>query len=256
MKKLNISALFAIGFITMMTLPPKGFAATGLDIVASSSKVNAVNSEQLKEYVALALDKFEQTPRKNWQFTVNRYENEEGEITSSTERYTPSDISKERWTLIRSNDQAPTKKQQQEFQKKKLKAEQRKESGNNFSAALREIINIDSLSFASENAEHILMHFDVYLKKLGDDAKGKLRGTLTFNKNQRFIERMVIENTQEFSPVFSANIAEFKLSFDFININEHILPQQQDMQMKGSFAIFTEIDEVSTDSFSDYQLKL
>ena len=52
--------------------------------------------------------------------------------------------------------------------------------------------------------------------------------------------------------MLTANIAEFSLAFTFFHINGSVLVKQNEMKMKGSFAYFTEINETSLDSFSDY----
>ncbi|WP_440876561.1 hypothetical protein [Thalassotalea sp. PLHSN55] len=200
-----------------------------------------------------AITKFEQTPRKKWAYQVSRYENEEGDITSSIEAYQPN-LSKEKpWTLLQLNGELPTVKQRQKFQQQKRHAKENKDSGQSYSVALREMINVPSLHLLAENEKYITMGFKVSLKKLGDDAIGKLDGELLYHKKHQFIEQITINNNAEFSPLFTANITELTLSFYFTHIDGSILPLQQDMIMKGSFAYFTKIDERSTDSYSHFQ---
>ncbi|NMP30973.1 hypothetical protein HII17_05290 [Thalassotalea sp. M1531] len=209
---------------------------------------------QLKQKISQAITKFEQTQRNMWAFQVERYENEEGEITSSIEQYNPSNELEKRWSLVRINDEQPTSKQIKKFVAKKLEQAENKKQGNNFSIALKELINQESIKFSAESDLDIEVIFDVYLKKLGESSKGKLTGKLLYNKQLAYIEKLIIENTAEFSPVFSANISEFKLTIIFTNIDDHILPKQHNMEMKGTFAFFTEINEVSTDTFSNYKV--
>ena len=92
----------------------------------------------------------------------------------------------------------------------------------------------------------------MYLSQLGNDVSKKLQGTLRFDKTQHYIDSIEISNTANFSPLFSADITEFSLTLRFTKIDSAILPQQQQLRMKGTFAFFTKIDEVSTDTFSDY----
>lgn len=205
----------------------------------------------LKQKVSQAITKLEQTKRQHWAYQVNRYENEEGDVTSSIEQYMPASELEKSWQLIRINGAKPTEKQVKKFIEKKQ--EQAEEQGNNFSIALRELINSESLQFIEESESHLEIGFDVYIDKLGKGSKGKLQGRLSYNKQLKFIENITIVNNDEFSPAFSANITDFKLTFSFISINDSILPQQQDMVMKGTFAFFTDIDEVSTDSYSNYR---
>jgi len=45
------------------------------------------------------------------------------------------------------------------------------------------------------------------------------------------------------------------ITFSFVKIDQAILPNQQKMVMKGRFALFAEIDENSTDTYSNYEYK-
>ena len=203
-----------------------------------------------KEKIERAIVKFEQTEKKLWSYTISRYEDEEGDITSSIEQYSPQ--SSERWTLKQINGQQPTKKQIESFVKKKNKQGEKKKQGESIQLSLRELINQESLSLVSIDDKHIIMAFDVSWKKLGKDSIGKLQGKLRYQKEKQFIEKISIWNNAEFSPMFTANITDLAVTFTFLQINEAILSRQYEMKMKGSFAYFTEINETSVDSFSDY----
>ena len=221
----------------------------------SSSIANAnatIDNETLRQKVSQAISKFEQTKRENWAYKVTRYENEEGDVTSSIELFDPSTAIEKQWQLLRINGKTPSSKQVKRFTKKKLKQAKEKNKNNNYSIPLRELINLESLKLVDDNNSHITMSFDVYLEKLGEQSRGKLTGNLSYNKRLAFIEDITIVNKAEFSPVFSAKITDFKLAFNFANYNDSILPQQQNMEMKGTFAFFTEINEVSTDTYSNY----
>ncbi|WP_156413600.1 hypothetical protein [Lacimicrobium alkaliphilum] len=118
---------------------------------------------------------------------------------------------------------------------------------------LRDIIQIETLQLLSEDPHRFQASFAVYLNQLGEEASQKLKGSLIFDKGQQYIETIEIINTGTFSPVFSADISEFRLTLRFIKIDTVVLPERQELAMKGTFAFFTEIDEVSTDRFSDYR---
>jgi len=210
---------------------------------------------KVKQKISQAILKFERTNRNDWAYQVTRYENEEGDISRSIEQFTPVSDPKKQWLLVSINENPPSQKQIKNFTEKKLAQAKKKKEGANFSIALREIINLESLELSSENNSHIHINFDVYLSKLGEDAKGKLQGSLSYNKQLAFIESITIVNNAELSPVFSANITNLKLVFTFTSINDSILPHQQSMEMKGTFAFFTEINEVSSDSYSNYSFQ-
>jgi len=122
----------------------------------------------------------------------------------------------------------------------------------NIQLPLRELIHHESLSLVSIDDKYIVMAFDVNLKKLGEDSVGKLQGQLSYQKDDKFIEKISIWNNADFSPMFTANITDLAISFTFFHIDGAVLAKQNEMKMKGSFAYFTEINETSLDSFSDY----
>lgn len=220
------------------------------DNIANESEAKKITS--LKNKLENAIVKLEKTNRRNWAYQVSRYEKEEGDVTSSFEVYSPQKAKALRWQLNEINGELPTKKQQTQFQERKLAELEKREQGSNHSVELRELINLESIKQVTEDQQYFYADFDVYLKKLGEDSKGKITGRLEYNKQDSFIERITITNNGEFSPLFSASIDEFSLTFTFIHINNSVLPKQHDMQMKGSFAFFTEIDEISTDVYSNY----
>ncbi|WNC73259.1 hypothetical protein RGQ13_04520 [Thalassotalea psychrophila] len=201
----------------------------------------------LKDTVNRAIIKFEHTERELWSYTISRYEDEEGDITSSIEQYSPQ--ASQPWLLKQINGQQPTKKQIEKFAINKNKQEQE----GNIQLKLRKLIDLESLSLVSTDDKNIVVGFNVYLKKLGEDAAGKLQGELTYQKEAQFIEKISIWNSAEFSPMFTANITDLAITFTFTNIDGAVLTKQTEMKMKGSFAYFTEINETSQDVFSEHQ---
>ncbi|MCW8876515.1 MAG: hypothetical protein OQJ89_10055 [Kangiellaceae bacterium] len=222
-------------------------------IESNANDLTDKNLPLFKKQVEASIKQFEDTDRERWSFKVVRYENEEGDVTSSTEIYKPNPDKSKQWSLIELNGKKPTPKQIKRFVKKKVKASEKKsDESTNYSVRLREIIDIDSLTVTQESDTHKIMSFNVFLERLGDDAKGKLDGSLTFNKNQQFIDSITITNNSEFSPMLTASITDFSLSFKFIKMDSAILPVENTMDMKGSFAFFTDIEETSVDRFSEF----
>lgn len=208
------------------------------------------NLVSIKKKINNAIVKFEMTEREHWSYRISRYENEEGDITSSVEQYSPQ--SKEPWLLKQINGEQPTNKQIINFAKQKQEQNNTKNQGSNIQLKLRELINQESLSLVSTDDKHIVMAFNVNLEKLGKDAIGKLQGELTYQKDEQFIEKISIWNNAAFSPMFTAKITDLAITFTFFQINGAVLTKQNEMKMKGSFAYFTEINETSIDNFSDY----
>lgn len=211
---------------------------------------NTMQSEALQGAVKNAIMKFERTNRLDWAYTVNRYENEEGDVSESVEAFDGSLPYAERWQLLSVNTKTPTADQVHDYQRRKAEQE---DSAQHISIELAELIQIPTLTLISDNNGEVTAGFDVYLSRLGDEASASLRGQLILNEELSFIRRIAITNTTTFSPVFSAKIEDFTLTIDFIAINQAILPKAQSLEMKGSFAFFTEINETSQDTFSQYR---
>lgn len=220
------------------------------------------SKQALRDTIAKAITHYEQSPRKLWSYRVSNYENEEGDISSSIEQFDPSLPKRQQWTLLSINGETPSPKQQQKFVDKKHKEnkkntdvqnEEENQEGQNIRLQFRELIQLETLERASETDDKLKANFKVSLEKLGKKASKKLQGQLTYDKNEQFIEHIVITNTASFSPVFSAKITDFKITFNFSKLNDSILPKEYELSMKGTFAFFTEIEEVSTNTFSDYR---
>lgn len=226
----------------------------GLVLNVSAAETTIAELASFKEKINHAIIKIEQTDKKLWAYKVSRYEDEEGDISSSIEQHSPQ--LNEPWSLKKINGQLPTNKQIIKFIKKKQEQANTEKKENkqevNIQLPLRKLINPESLSLVSNDEKSIVMAFNVNIKKLGKDSKGKLQGTLIYQKENQFIEKITIWNNADFSPMFTANITDLALTFTFIQINGSVLVKQNEMKMKGSFAYFTEINETSLDNFSDY----
>jgi len=197
----------------------------------------------IQSLVDNAIANYQKTELSHWSFQVKRYENEEGDITSSIEEFTPHTNINDGWVLLQQNGKSPTQKQQKAFKQKKNKKD------DSLNVKLSDLIDTDSLSLTDDGPSYLKANFNVWIEKLGEDAKGKLQGSLSYNKQHQFIEEITITNTATFSPLFSAKISDLKIVFHFIYDKGFVLPKKQTLNMKGSFAFFTEIDETSTDTF-------
>ncbi|MFT6989009.1 MAG: hypothetical protein ACJASL_000975 [Paraglaciecola sp.] len=215
-------------------------------VIADQSTTTELAS--FKEKVDRAIIKFENTNKELWSYTVSRYEDEEGDVSSSIEQHFSQ--TSEPWLLKQINGQLPTKKQINKFAKQKQSNTHKK--AEHIQLRLRKLINPESLSLVSIDEKHIVMAFNVYMEKLGKDSIGKLQGQLIYQKEEQFIERISVWNNAEFSPMFTAKITDLAITLTFIHINGAILAKQNEMKMKGSFAYFTDINETSINNFSDY----
>ena len=217
-----------------------------------------IASTQLQLTIAQAISRYEETPREKWAFQMSSYENEEGDISSSVVSFDPARNKQQPWQLLSIDGKIPTAKQQRTFAKRHNKNDGQEKvpqkEQQSFRFKLRDLIVLDSLTLLSEDENLLRAKFAVELQKLGVEASKKLTGELLYNKRQKFIEQVVIRNTAPFSPMFSAKITQFSLTFEFDIIHNAVLPQKYHLNMQGSFAFFTEINEVSSNTFSDYRL--
>ncbi len=218
----------------------------------ASLEIVAPYENDIKTLVGGALDRFEQTSLADWSYRLTRYENEEGEITSSIEQFTPNNNFAAQWSLIQINGQVPSEKQVTKFLESKKKAAS-KDENKGIHLVLKDLIQQDTLFLVDESKDELVIQFDVYLEKLGKKASQKLQGVLTYDKKLQFIRQIEITNLEPFSPVFSASITDFNLQISFKNKGDAILPFQQKLSMQGTFAIFVEIDEESKDTFSQFK---
>ena len=210
-----------------------------------------MSQTQLANTVSEAITLFHQTKRKEWAFNVFDYENEEGDIRQSTERFDPSNAPNKQWTLLTINGgQTPTEKQRQAYLKEKNKP--KSDEDNRFKLKLNDLIQLNSLTLIENKKDYFNASFAVNLKQMSEKANESLTGLLTYNKKEGYISQIEITNKDIFSPVLTAKIDAFNLLFTFIKLGDAILPSEKHLTMHGTFAFFTEIDEVSTTKFSNY----
>lgn len=107
-----------------------------------------------QQLVLKSLHLFESTDRKQWSFKVIRYENEEGDVTSSIETYTPNLDASKQWSLLQQNGRSPSNNQIKKYIKRKVKATKRNEKKADFSIKLRDLIDLDSLVLVKETDSH------------------------------------------------------------------------------------------------------
>lgn len=94
----------------------------------------------IKEKVSRAIAKFDSTESELWSYSVSRYEDEEGDITSSIEQYSPQSTAP--WLLKLINGQQPTQKQIKDFAKNKQKQTDKNKQGRNIQLKLRKLIDV------------------------------------------------------------------------------------------------------------------
>ena len=248
MKRKNLALWLAVGVAVSGPL--------GLQLCVAAEREAAVTSTQqqtfTRETIDSAIAKLERTELQQWAFCLASSENEEGEVTSSTECFDPSLPAEQQWQLRLSNGQKPTAEQQRQYLTAKQK-QAKKGKSFNLTLKLSRVVVLDTVQFVREDATSWYGRFDVDIAKLGDKASKQLQGELRFNKAGHFIDRIEIRQRGPFSVMWGTEIQRFELSIAFIQQGDAILQQQQQMKMQGTFAFVTPIDEVSSDVFSDFR---
>ena len=253
MKRKHLALWLAAGVVVSGPFGPQLAVAAEREAAAvTATQWRTLTREAIAEATATAIARLEQTKLQEWAFCLASAENEEGELTSSTECFDPSLPADQQWQLRLSNGQKPTAQQQRQFLTAKQK-QAKKGKSFNLTLKLSRVVVLDSVQFVREDATSWYGRFDVAIAKLGDKASKQLQGELRFNKAGHFIDRIDIRQRGPFSVMWGSEIQRFELSIAFIQLGDAILQQQQEMKMQGTFAFVTPIDEVSSDVFSDFR---
>ncbi|AOT06905.1 hypothetical protein [Pseudoalteromonas luteoviolacea] len=203
---------------------------------ASSEHIHLVES---------ALERFSQTNKQHWSYTVHSIEIEEGKKTEIHAKHQPNKDASQRWQLLLFNGQEPSQQQAKEF------AQRREDEG--FSISIKELVKTHTLSLTQETPNSITFSYPVELADLGSDAIGKLTGHIRIDKKSQHIEQISVRNTATFSPVALADISDFNLTMQFMTVNNAVLVQRTQMDMRGTFSFFIDIEETSTVTFDNYR---
>ncbi|MDK1288675.1 hypothetical protein [Pseudoalteromonas umbrosa] len=213
-------------------------------LIVFTKPAMSASSEHI-QLVESALERFSQTNKQHWSYTIHSIEIEEGDKTEIQAKHQPNNNPYQRWQLLQLNGQQPSPKQIKEF------AQKRENKG--FSISIRELVRTHTLTLVQETSDSITFSYPVELADLGKDAIGKLTGHIKIDKSNQHIKQVSVHNTASFSPVALADISDFNLSMQFITVNDAVLVHQTKMDMRGTFSFFIDIEETSTVTFDNYQ---
>ncbi|MCF6439986.1 hypothetical protein L1077_11130 [Pseudoalteromonas luteoviolacea] len=215
-------------------------------LIVFTKPAMSASSEHV-QLVESALEHFSQTNKQHWSYTIHSIEIEEGNKTEIHAKHQPNNAPYLRWQLLQLNGQQPSPKQAKEF------AQKRENEG--FSISIKELVKTHSLTLVQETPNSITLSYPVELADLGSDAIGKLTGHIKIDKSNQHIEQISVHNTASFSPVALAEISEFNLDMQFMTVSDTVLIQQTQMDMRGTFSFFIDIEETSTMTFDNYQYR-
>lgn len=227
------------------------FIAIWCGLSLTSVAATGSETEKNQHYLSIvksAVKKFKDTKYENWQFTITQVENEEGDVSTSTQSHDPSREPNQKWQLVSLNGEAPSDRKRKKYSKK-----MHTEYGSYRPRNFFDNIVMDSLQLAHKTEEHLTFEFDVVTEEFGDDANDKLRGQFILNREQNFIESLTINNTESFSPQFLVTVSHLTLDLRYEQKDESILVKDIVMNLKGNLGPI-EINEVNEVTFGDYKL--
>ena len=73
------------------------FLVLSTPLTSNANYIDKDNLSMYKKQIKASIKLFEETDRKNWSYKVVRFENEEGDVSSSTEVFTPNEDKSKRW---------------------------------------------------------------------------------------------------------------------------------------------------------------
>src|SRR5690606_33433731 len=74
-------------------------------LTAGAPAAQYSGQQAIDQLISRAITDFEQRGRADWSYRVSRYENEEGQISSSIELFEPTKATGQQWTLLSLNGQ-------------------------------------------------------------------------------------------------------------------------------------------------------
>lgn len=206
-----------------------------------------------KEIILSSLSSADNTQNGSWSYKINKTLTVNGETNITIENFFPNKNTYQQWSLEKINDDTPNKKQLKEY----LADKQEEIDEGILSSAdksLLKLIDINSLKVEKSNNEIIQLSFNGFYPKFGDDAKGKIDGLLTLDLKKHYVSLMKLESNDEFTAKVILNIEQWQISLLFNKHEQTIVLKERQLNMKGTVAIFKDI-EVSADvTFDDYQL--
>lgn len=222
---------------------------------AAFSTFQATANEAI-EVLKASIKQFEQTDINLWSYTLNTYETDGGVPFTTKEQFNPKLATKDQWQLIKRNKKEPTAKQKLAYQQSKIERIE-KENGNssadNMGINLSELIALDTLVLTSTDENTYTYSFKPQMDDMGEDTADNFDGIIRFDRKAQYIKQIEIKNNKSFSPELVATIKSFNLIYDFIKINNTVLPSELKTKVKGSLGFFIKFDEESFERFEDYQ---
>ena len=196
-----------------------------------------------KHLIESTLKQIERSIHNSSTYKTTKIENINGDISSVIATYDPRRKPQSPWHLITIDGNIPSKDQIEDFL---ISIDDSKPS------KLTDFIDLNSLKFREEDANTSTFIFEGRNKKFGDGAIGKLDGTIIIDKKENTLLSMIVVSNSAFSSKFTMDISHWRMEFEFARQGNLAIQTSQKAEMKGTIALFVDIDIKSSVSYTDY----
>lgn len=207
-------------------------------VLAEASSLLPVAQKALAQLDATNLDD-------DWYFTMEVVEGDEIQLIRSDphgELYLKRE-------LITVNGRAPDSERLAEFRKSEVS---RIDELNPDAAGYGYLVDIATLQLIKAGGDVAEFSFLPRIDAM-DDARDRLRGTLSLNLETQQIEEIQIANTQKLSPAFSVLLDTYRLILKFHPEQGEVLLHKIDSRAVGSVGFLKSFENVVAVSFRDYK---
>ena len=247
---------------------------------------NVALADELTDYkqkIKTSLNTLKQTNKaRTWAYTRTTTSGHGDKKETTIEQFNPNNKPLKYWTLISDNGKKPSDNEQDDYQNKQYEKFQQAEEVKKEAKEdqqeqnLIDMIDFDSLKLVKQTETQVHFDFIPNLNKMGEDSKKQLKGLLLFNRQTQHVEILDIQNIADLSPALSVTIKKFAMKFELKAIKQTaevhgslsntpppipkvkvtryaLLPNKISINIYGKAAVFSTIDQKTTETYSDYQ---
>jgi len=168
--------------------------------------------------------------RDHWAFTQRAVEYDDGKPRERLERYDPSRMGNERWTLLAINGHAPTPEEHAAWAKKKFKKARR-----NIDTPLGDFFDFEDAKLVSQTDKLATYQVPLRRDKNWLFQTDKVKVVVSVNKETRALEHLSASVSEPVKVLLGlAKITAGKLDLSFLNFEEDSAPGPESAQPTGS----------------------
>ena len=228
----------------------KNLKRTALSILITNAVIPsayAAKDNSLPHYKHLiesTLKQIERTKSDTSAYKTTKIENINGDVSNVIATYDPRRKPQTPWHLITIDGDKPSKDQKEDFL---ISIDDSKPT------KLNDFIDINSLKLKEDGENTITFYFEGRNKKFGDSVIGKLDGTIVLDKRENTLLSMIVVNNSKFSSKYTVDISHWSMKFEFARHGGFIIQTSQKAEMKGTIALFVDLDVNASVAYSNYE---